>query len=548
MADINLSPYTAESEAIARKMRLADVLQQQSMLPIEMPTQPGVHVSPLAGLAKMLQAYKGAKKSEQATQEAKDLQAKYQADTSGDYQNLIKAMTAPAIEGSPERAPQLDVQETQQMADQGTPMPPNIPAITKREAGELTPEGFASMKTPTGQQQYMAQLLAQAVPKEGAVLPEGASYITKAGKVLIQGTGKEDWHQPRSEFEPFSGQTLTVAYSNKGNRKVIETKGAYTPDQWNSIPVADRARLIFDQYKFGNVSANDMMQAAQKNVSLGQELAKLGFDIGPSAAGGAVRLPVNAPMPNIPANGTQPTTSVNAPVGALAPTVTPNVAPNVAPNAAQRPYTPFNAVTPQGNAPIAQPINVPFAQPTASKPIINQVTPKERQILLVAQPQARTSAETSLQNIDRLINVSKELQDHPGLPNIVGKINQFSLFDTSKEATGARALQSTLVKQAAVSALQSMREASKTGGAVGAVTEGEWPILEQQLAALDKAQSSGDYKTALTNLQNQLHSSAKRIKSAYESTYGILDYPAPEYKRQETNTGSTQKGSWKVVK
>ena len=219
MADINLSPYTAESEAIARKMRLADVLQQQSMLPIEMPTQPGVHISPLAGLAKMLQAYKGAKKSEQATQEAKDLQARYQADTSGDYQNLIKAIKAPAIAGSPERTPQLDVQETQQMADQGTPMPPNIPAITKREAGELTPEGFALMKTPTGQQQYMAQLLAQAVPKEGTVLPEGASYITKAGKVLIQGTGKEDYHVPKNEFDPLTGQTLTVAYSNKGNRK-----------------------------------------------------------------------------------------------------------------------------------------------------------------------------------------------------------------------------------------------------------------------------------------------------------------------------------------
>ena len=547
MADINLSPYTAESEAIARKMRLADVLQQQSMMPIEMPTQAGVHVSPLAGLAKMLQAYKGSKKSEQATQEAKDLQAKYQADTSGDYQNLIKEIKAPAIAGSPERTPQLDVQETQQMADQGTPMPPNIPAITQRAAGELTPEGFASMKTPTGQQQYMAQLLAQVAPKEGTVLPEGASYITKAGKVLIQGTGKEDYHIPKNEFDPLTGQTLTVAYSNKGNRKVIDTKGAYTPDQWNSIPVAERAKMAFDQYKFGNVSATDLMQASQKNVSLGQELAKLGFDIGPSAAGGAVRLPVNAPMPNIPANGIQPNTSANAPVNAPipAPTVTPNVAPNAAP---QRPYTPFNAVPPQGNVPPAQPTNVLPAQPTASKPIIDQVTPKEKQILLVAQPQARTSAETSLQNIDRLINVSKELQDHPGLPNIVGKVNQFSLFDTSKEATGARALQSTLVKQAAVSALQSMREASKTGGAVGAVTEGEWPILEQQLAALDKAQSSGDYKTALTNLQNQLHSSAKRIKSAYESTYGILDYSAPEYKRQETNTGSTQKGSWKVVK
>jgi hypothetical protein len=544
MPDINLSPYTAESEAIARKLRMAQLLSQQANEPMAVPTQAGVRASHFAGLAKMLDAYTAGQKEKEATQEAKDLQAKYQADTSGDYQNLIKAIKAPAIAGSPERTPQLDVQETQQMADQGTPMPPNIPAITKREAGELTPEGFASMKTPTGQQQYMAQLLAQAVPKEGAVLPEGASYITKAGKVLIQGTGKEDYHVPKNEFDPLTGQTLTVAYSNKGNRKVIDTKGAYTPDQWNSIPVAERAKMVFDQYKFGNVSATDLMQAGQRNVSLGQELAKLGFDIGPSAAGGGVRLPVNAPMPNIPANGIQPNTSANAPVGAPTPTVTPNVAPN----AQQRPYTRFNAVPPQGNVPPAQPTNVLPAQPTASKPIIDQVTPKEKQILLVAQPQARTSAETSLQNIDRLINVSKELQDHPGLPNIVGKVNQFSLFDTSKEATGARALQSTLVKQAAVSALQSMREASKTGGAVGAVTEGEWPILEQQLAALDKAQSSGDYKTALTNLQNQLHSSAKRIKSAYESTYGILDYSAPEYKRQETNTGSTQKGSWKVVK
>lgn len=542
MPDINLSPYTAESEAIARKLRMAQLLSQQANEPMAVPTQTGVRASHFAGLAKMLDAYTAGQKEKEATQEAKDLQAKYQADTSGDYQNLIKAMTAPAIAESPERTPKLDVQETQQMADQGTPMPPNIPAITQRAAGELTPEGFASMKTPTGQQQYMAQLLAQVAPKEGAVLPEGASYITKTGKVLIQGTGKEDYHVPKNEFDPLSGQTLTVAYSNKGNRKVIDTKGAYTPDQWNSIPVAERAKMVFDQYKFGNVSATDLMQAGQKNVSLGQELAKLGFDIGPSAAGGGVRLPVNAPMPNIPANGIQPNTSANAPVGA------PTLAPTVTPTAAPRPYTPFNTVPPQGNVPFVQPTNVLPAQPTASKPIIDQVTPKEKQILLVAQPQARTSAETSLQNIDRLINVSKELQDHPGLPNIVGKVNQFSLFDTSKEATGARALQSTLVKQAAVSALQSMREASKTGGAVGAVTEGEWPILEQQLAALDKAQSSGDYKTALTNLQNQLHSSAKRIKSAYESTYGILDYSAPEYKRQETNTGSTQKGSWKVVK
>jgi hypothetical protein len=83
-----------------------------------------------------------------------------------------------------------------------------------------------------------------------------------------------------------------------------------------------------------------------------------------------------------------------------------------------------------------------------------------------------------------------------------------------------------------VNALQSMREASKTGGAVGSVTESEWPILEQQLAALDGAQKPQDYKIALTNLQAQLASSSKRIRDAYEMTYGPLPYTAPQYTTQ----------------
>jgi len=565
MAEINLSPYTAESEAIARKLRLAEALSQQANQPIELPQQPGVKVSHLAGLAKMLDAFTAGRSEREARQESKALAEKYQTETSGDFQSLLKALTAPGTAAVPEGAPTYtpdvnpaDITDnsrmqirperdennaiipTGEMGAGSYGVSPGTPAIPARAAGELTPEGFASMRTPMGQQQYMAQLLAQVAPKEGTVLPEGASYISKSGKVLIQGQGKEDFHIPKNEFDPISGQTLTVAYSNKGNRKVIDTKGAYTPDQWNSIPVAERAKMVFDQYKFGNVSATDLMQAAQKNVQLGQELAKLGFDIGPSAAGGGVNLPKNQPMPTIPANGPQNVPLPGAGMGQ--PTGQPTSQPTGQPMGQGAPARP--GYTPLGQMPtarVAPPVAPTAAAPiaptaaTANKPIIDQVTPKERQSLLVAQPKSQAAATTSLQNIDRLVNVAKELSDHPGLERITGKVGQFSSLDFHPEATAARGLQSTLVKQAAVNALQAMREASTTGGAVGSVTEGEWPILEQQLAALNGAQSAKDYKVALTNLQNQLTATSAKIKSAYEMTYGPLKYTAPEYQRQDQN-------------
>ena len=558
MATVNLSPYTAESEAIARRLRMAEALGQKAAQPLDMPTMPGVKISPYAGLAKMLESYTAGRDERAAREESKALGEKYQKDISADYGTLLKGVTPTAAvpEGAPTYMPnvdQRDVAENSRMVMQpernemgeiiaaGQPgagnfgVTPGTPAIAAT-TGNLSAEGFRAMKTPEGQQQYMAQLLAQIAPKEGMVLPEGSSYITKAGKVLIQGTGKEDFHAPKNEFQPLTGQTLTVAYSNKGNRKVIETGGAYTPDQWNSIPVAERAKMAFDQYKFGNVSATDLMQAAQKNVQLGQELAKLGFDIGPSAAGGGVRLPVNAPMPVIP--GVPPTTGAPAatmPAAGAQPVV-----------ARPAPTMPVAARPAAAMPAPAAPMSTVAAAPTtaaATGPIINQVTPKERQKLLLEQPQAQVSATTQMQNLDRFMAGAAELEKHPGLESITGKVGQFSTFDVSEEARAARGLQNTVIKQSATRALQDMREASKTGGAVGAVSQGEWPILEQQIAALDGAQDAAQYRTALQNLQLQLKTSRDRIQNAYEATYGPLKYTAPEYKKQELKKSS----GWSVV-
>ena len=107
MADINLNPYTAESEAIAKKLRMAELLQQQAMQPIELPTTPGVRVSPLSGLAKMLQAYGASKMSQRATEEQKALEANTMADFAklygvmGQTETVPGRVTTPAVPSAP---------------------------------------------------------------------------------------------------------------------------------------------------------------------------------------------------------------------------------------------------------------------------------------------------------------------------------------------------------------------------------------------------------------------------------------------------------------
>jgi hypothetical protein len=251
-------------------------------------------------------------------------------------------------------------------------------------------------------------------------------------------------------------------------------------------------------------------------------------------------------MPNLVEALTKPV-AAPAVVSVPAPTT---VQPVVTPIRKQ-PYTPLNQVP---NAPSSAP-PAPSDQAASQPPA--GLSPKAKQQWIIenskkqmdisaesakTKPQEKLSAETALTNLTRMKNVAEELRGHKGLDSIVGKWNQYSIFDTSDNAINARALQGTLVKQSATAALQAMRDASKTGGAVGGVSEKEWPILEQQIAALDSAQTPKAYRIALQNLQSQLDSSISNITQAYESKHGKLEFTPPKYyKQDEAQTG------WKVV-
>ena len=188
MPTVNLSPYTAESEAIARRLRMAEALGQKAAQPLDMPTMPGVRISPYAGLAKMLESYTAGRNERAARAESKALGEKYQKDISADYGTLLKGMTpTAAVPEGPStftaNVDQRDVAENPRMVMQPerneineiiqpgeagagyfgvTPGTPAIPA----SAGKLTAEGFSAMQTPEGRQLFMAQLLAQNKPRE----------------------------------------------------------------------------------------------------------------------------------------------------------------------------------------------------------------------------------------------------------------------------------------------------------------------------------------------------------------------------------------------
>lgn len=86
MPAINLSPLTAEQEALDRRRKMAEAMQQQAILPIEMPNVPGAKVSHLQGFAKLLQGYIAGKNLEKAEQEKKQ----YEADTMGDFAKILR--------------------------------------------------------------------------------------------------------------------------------------------------------------------------------------------------------------------------------------------------------------------------------------------------------------------------------------------------------------------------------------------------------------------------------------------------------------------------
>ena len=152
--------------------------------------------------------------------------------------------------------------------------------------------------------------------------------------------------------------------------------------------------------------------------------------------------------------------------------------------------------------------------------------PKEIQKREAAFPQATAAVKGHETKSDLFISDLKKLRDDPGLNNITGAV--FGRTGSVSEAgSRAQALYDKVVAKGGFQALQDLRDASKTGGALGNVSNQEGKQLTASFAAIDRRQSAADVRAAIDQAIADIEGSKVRMREAYDSTYAYKQGRSP---------------------
>lgn len=132
----------------------------------------------------------------------------------------------------------------------------------------------------------------------------------------------------------------------------------------------------------------------------------------------------------------------------------------------------------------------------------------------------------SISSLDRLAAAANEVMTHPGLPGITGWKGAVPNVWGS-DAANAEALLKTLKSQVGFGVLQDMRNSSKTGGALGNVSDKEVGFLQANLAALEKAQSLEQFQKSLAKIVSYTEDAKDRMREAYNVKHKDKTESAP---------------------
>ena len=146
------------------------------------------------------------------------------------------------------------------------------------------------------------------------------------------------------------------------------------------------------------------------------------------------------------------------------------------------------------------------------------INPKDLQKREAAYPQATSAIKGFESKSDSFIKDLEALRDDPGLNQITGPIYGRTP-SVSKEGSRAQALYDKIVAKGGFQALQDLRDSSKTGGALGNVSNQEGKQLAASFAAIDRRQNAEDVKAAINQAIGDIEGSKTRLKEAYDMTY-----------------------------
>ena len=158
-------------------------------------------------------------------------------------------------------------------------------------------------------------------------------------------------------------------------------------------------------------------------------------------------------------------------------------------------------------------------EPIPGGPASPGLAPKDIQKREAAYPQATQAVNGFETKSEQFIKELERLRDDPGLNQITGPIYGRTP-SVSREGSRAQALYDKIFAKGGFQALQDMREASKTGGALGNVSNEEGRRLEKSIVGgLDRTQNIADVQRGINDLIDEIRTSKSRVREAYDTTY-----------------------------
>lgn len=282
--------YSAEQQSIERQRKLAELLQQQSMQPLDTNQMAGGYVlpvSPVAGLAKMLQAYNGAQGQRTADEKQKALSAQAQAD---------------ALKWMSDRPQGKDINPVK-MDDEGNVMPPAMVAPTRQDQEAWALRGMGNPISGSVAGSYLAQMLKGPESAFGKV--DAKDYTPESIAKFAQTNNYADLVPVRKKevvslggtsqvVDPYAATTgATMPHSiSPDTQATLNQKD----QQWQGLSAAQRLGFEMEAARLGISVQQLMMDRAR----LGNQSIETQFNTGSSAGVPALTMPQ---IPSIPAQG-----------------------------------------------------------------------------------------------------------------------------------------------------------------------------------------------------------------------------------------------------
>jgi hypothetical protein len=126
-----------------------------------------------------------------------------------------------------------------------------------------------------------------------------------------------------------------------------------------------------------------------------------------------------------------------------------------------------------------------------------------------------SSIDAELKNIDKLIGTEDKPKLHAGLASATGPIAS-RIFTGRTDTANAEAYIKSLQSKASINSLQTIRG---TAGAIGTMTEREWPRLESMKATLQETQGTDQFVQSLIDYRNELKNMKLKSKEALNTDY-----------------------------